>query len=199
MTEAVPAQLEVYTSRGLQVPWVTRWTSERRSEPYRFTPLGLEYPEPRDDDIWNSVLWQREGFSRGEGEPEWKEMHTGRQRQCMTGPCCQVCGRIIEGKVTWLLPVWEAKTFTRKGRITTTTPPTCAGCIEVARAACPHLSANDGGVAYDVRGYRPVAVFGEVVMHEQRHLGEVQLGTVQSRFVLGKQLIVEIYDWRKRR
>lgn len=191
---------EIITHRDLRVPWVARWTSEVRGYGYLATPTGVRYRDETPDDRDLGVLWQREGDSRGLGEPQWAQMHTGRQHMAMVGPCCQVCGRVIEGKLTWLLPIWESKP--RRGRLNTTTPPTCETCIPVARSLCPHLNAK-GAVAFDVSGYRPWGVFGEVYTGVGQHgkvLGDVQFAQPDRLpWVLAKQLIVEIYDFRKRR
>jgi hypothetical protein len=185
----------VIMHRGFQVPWVIRWTSERRQEGYRGTPVGVVYPhETPEDRVLDGYLWQREGDSRGVGEPEWTEVHSHRQLECMIGPRCQVCGRLIEGKVTWLHPIWSLRAETKKGRITTATPPTCRDCIPVAQSMCPHLQAR-GSTALEVTGYRPHAIFGEVWDGRQRFLGELPLE--RGLWVLGKQLVVEIYDFRK--
>lgn len=190
---------EIYHHRGLQVPWVTRWTSEVRDAPFRVIPgEGIRYADETPEDRQLGVLWLRQGVSPGLGEPQWKQVHTYRQRDAMTGPCCQVCGRLIEGRVTWLTPAWALKLETQRGRIKTSTPPTCEDCIETARRLCPHLHTHES-VVLDVRGYRQWAAFGDIAVPGAHGQGEIPLLDDRIKYVLGRQMVVEIYDFRKRR
>lgn len=193
----------VLTVRGLRVPWVTRWTSEVRNDGGTMTPTGVAYRDETPGERVLDVLWLRHNDSPGEGEPQWKTVHTYRQRDAMLGPCCQVCGRVIEGKVTWLMPLSMLAFETHKGRIKTSTPPTCEDCIEIAQSSCPHLG-DKGSVVLDVRHYRHWGVFGDAFLPSTagkalHTMIDVPFGDDRLKYVMAKQLVVEIFDWRKRR
>lgn len=195
---------EPLTYKGVQVPWVTRWSSEVREDGYELDiKEGVFYKDEREEDRVLGVLWMRQNNSPGEGIPEFAQVQTYRQRDSMLGPCCQVCGRIIEGKLTWLMPTWMFRAETRgKNRFRTATPPTCETCIPVARELCPHLNSNDN-LVLDVRGYRHWGVFGDLTLPHRgqvlRQQSEIPFLDENIRFVLGRQLVTEIFSYTKRK
>lgn len=164
--------------------------------------LVVDYHDTEPRDRIDDVLWMREGESRGEGEPEWAQVSTHRQRACMLDPRCQVCGVKIEStEVPWLLP---ASAMDRKSRfgVTTMTPPICETCIPIAMSSCPQLSRTKV-TALTVTAYRPWAYFADYVtirngrpFHGQ---GEIGWNTEDLGNIMARQVIVELYAFRKRR
>jgi len=209
---------------GLTKPWITPYAGERYEGRFGFDGQQIFYApgegEPRDDD---GILWQpslgrcqhpgcrmtvdqhdrwEAGHEIDLGEIWWKEMHTGRQRDAMRGPLCQVCGtNLSEAKpLLWLLPALELMVRKPNGRpFTTSTPPICATCVDVARQQCPNLKAN-APLLLQVQHYRPWGVFGDTVRTRpvQRLVqGDVQLGTEEIKRTMARHLVVEILDYRK--
>jgi hypothetical protein len=205
MTSETP---ELITRRGLIVPWVTRWTSEVRNPALQpsYNPgtggLALDFLDEQPSDRIDGVLWMREGNSRGEGEPEWKQVSSHRQRACMLDQRCQVCGMKIEDtEIPWLLPASAMDRKTRTG-LTTMTPPTCAACIPIAMRSCPQLGRTKVN-AVTVTAYRPWAYFADYVRLEQgrqRHgQGEIPWNSADLSPIMARQVIVELYAYRRRR
>jgi hypothetical protein len=153
------------THKGMQVPWVTRWTNEVSTDKVKTAlvdgELSLFYSdghEYRDD---HGVLWQREGIGRG-GEPQFAQVSAHRQRAAMRKGLCQVCGqRITDRPIRWLMAANQL-TPVRDGTALTFSPPTCSDCVDVALEACPHLRAHDR-IILRVLEYRIWGVFGDVV------------------------------------
>jgi len=155
------------TYKGLQVPWVTRWTGEipadRKIELYR-VPGGLRvsYPEATTEyrDRYG-VLWQQEGIRRG-GEPQFAQVSSHRQRAAMTKGLCQVCGdRIADKPIRWLMDPGQLR-HTDNDETLTVSPPTCSACVEIALKACPHLRTHDQVIVM-VLEYEIWGVWGDMV------------------------------------
>ncbi|WP_143659508.1 hypothetical protein [Streptomyces sp. MP131-18] len=107
---------------------------------------GLAYRDetPGDRD-GRSVLWARIGRAPGKGRPDFRALHSDRQRHTMLNKLCQVCGgqasRTAKG---WLFllqrpddmagsPDWPEGTLCTK-------PPVCRPCAALAVRHCPHLT-----------------------------------------------------------
>jgi hypothetical protein len=194
----------VATWRGMRVPWITRWTEERLSEPYWFDPArrrltyGDELPGERDS---YGLLWQREGIMRG-GEPEFSQVSTVRQRASMRHRRCQVCGLRIEGVIPWLLTDSIGVRMPDYEGLTTSSGPTCSTCVEVARELCPHVRLASS-IAH-VRAYRVVGASGEAAWIDSQGTMQrerfVNVDYERHREVLGrilaKQLSVEFTEYR---
>lgn len=154
------------TYKGLQVPWVTRWTDEvpsnikpdvilKDGEPIIQYADGVEF---RDE---HGVLWQREGIRRG-GEPQFAQVSAFRQRAAMRHRRCQVCGeRISDRPIRWLMDPRQL-THLRDGTALTFSPPTCSTCVDVALNACPHLR-NSDRLILSVLEYKVWGVWGDMV------------------------------------
>jgi hypothetical protein len=191
------------TYRGMRVPWVAQWTDELGKDPIQRwqygTSTGIAYADEKPEDRELGVLWMRTDTSRG-GTPQFAQLNVWRQRRCMIDGLCQVCGQSAEG--SWLIPRVEGRPNGRP--MTIATPPTCAPCIEEARKVCPHLRAHGQGTRLLVRNYRPLAVFGDLVTMLNSKVihtkGELLLSDpdVKTR-VLGRQLTVELWDYRRLR
>ena len=151
---------------GQIVPWVTRWTGEVIREPVQVEIRNgspwIFYADGQGNRDAFGVLWQREGETRG-GEPEFSQVSCYRQRTSMLSKLCQVCGCKIDvskGYIDWLVP--KTLLINTYGDLTTTSPPTCARCIKIALAACPHLKANDWAMAR-VAAYTVWGVHGDII------------------------------------
>lgn len=164
------------TFKGLQVPWVTRWTNEvpdgaKFDVIDELGGINLRYTdgiEFRDD---HGVLWQREGIGRG-GEPQFAHVSAHRQRAAMRQRRCQVCGhRISDQPIRWLMDPGQL-THLDDGTALTVSPPTCSSCVDVALNACPHLRSNDR-LILTVLEYRIWGVWGEVVRRVPGESGPV--------------------------
>lgn len=160
-----PAKLPQHLGRP--VPWVTKWTGETSTDPFTFAftsdgqpavayPDGIEF---RDE---HGYLWRREGSVR-RGEPQYRQVNAHRQRQCMRTPRCQVCGRKLpDGPIRWLMSK-NALSVSPQGVVTTINPPTCDGCVPLARQLCPHLS-KTGSDLLLVKRWRVYGVCGELIV-----------------------------------
>lgn len=193
------------------MPYAVRWTSEVLSPGPQLVPrldgpdgrMRLSFHDEVPEDRIDGVLFLREGDSPGVGEPMWADVHTHRQRRCQVEGRCQVCGQVIEGRVTpWILPYGQLASRVG-GTIVTDVAPTCGDCIAVALRHCPHLGRKPYRLI-DVRGYRVHSYFGDVVDHSgipgrpkhfqaDRRIGGY-LGNIMAR-----QTIVELWDHRMRR
>jgi hypothetical protein len=141
--------------RGRPVPYVTQWTGEMidpRDHTLRIDtwtgPAGtLVYDDGQvTDRDRHGVLWMRYGSAAGDGEPMWRWVHVGRQRQAMRQLRCQVCATPLDRERTpWLIPAAEWALITAGTQPqATSTPPCCEDCWDIARRACPHLARQDG-------------------------------------------------------
>jgi hypothetical protein len=83
--------------RGLPVPYAVAWSAEVSTVGdalmVRRDGSGLAYRDetPQDRDR-NGVLWARIGHAPGTGRPDYRSMHSQRQRHAMLHKLCQVCG-----------------------------------------------------------------------------------------------------------
>lgn len=188
------------TYRGLRVPWIAQWTGEVLNTPLRKwehgSDFGLQYADETPFDRELGALWMRTLTNRS-GEPQFAQINVVRQREAMLNGLCQVCGLPTRG--SWLTHEPEPRPNGRP--FTTSIPPTCHDCIKIARTICPHLSKRESRRLL-VRNYRPFAVYGDVlnrvgnkVIHTK---GEIRLAdTDKLHRVMGRQLTVELYDYRR--
>jgi hypothetical protein len=202
----------------MPVPWVTRWTEERTDAVFgiakvldRRTGQEVEmvvYPDeqPADRDE-RGVMWFREHNDKvGQGEPEWSQVASARQRRAMRGRC-QVCGiKLPNGRTTWLLPAIEVACLAAEGVLNkkgalTQTPPVCDSCAEIAPTICPALRQTGAGVA-KVSSYRVWGYGGETAWVEDGQLRRAQWEEIgvnddaNLRRMVAKQLLVTFDSWR---
>jgi len=165
------------SNRPRIVPYTTRWSSEHKLRvPVIHRPgrPGIAFAdEILTDRDRHGVLWERVPSCPGQGEPEFGNVHSGRQRRAMRNLLCQVCAgpadRDDRGTL-WLLPDYEGYHADWPGwpeNLATPEPPICQRCAHIATAACPAL--RKGHVALRVarptlsgiRGalYRPGPLF----------------------------------------
>lgn len=219
VTETDPAKLPQW--QGRPVPWATKWSGEEVPEPLlpdldSSGAVALGYRDGVENRDEYGYLWRREGIGRG-GEPQFKQLNGYRQKACMRTPRCHVCGvRLPKDRpIHWLLPPDGLTTTTWEGTtaVTLMSPPTCDGCVPLARRLCPHLRAH-GSSLLEVRDFRLWGVIGEAFMlefvadgprgPEIKLLDRVKDAVLQygveyeeagpKTFVV-RQQIVELLDW----
>ncbi len=201
--------MKAFDYKGIRVPWVTRWTSEVVpivNVRIKAVPVGRDWRigyEGPTESVVDDVLWLPENDSQGEGIPMFKDVHSHRQRQCMVEKRCQICGRIIEGPAFFIVP---APAFAQKERqnLITDVTPVCEADIETGLTQCPALNgqfANSRKVL-EVQEYRPHAVFGDVLsktgMGLRLRQGDVRLTSPDLNKVMARQMIVELWQFRRR-
>jgi hypothetical protein len=136
--------------RGSVVPYTTRWSAEH-TEPVtvieRFGRPGIGFSKERITDRDPlGVLWQRVVSQPGQGQPEFGQVHSGRQRRAMRELLCQICGSPADQNelgTLWLLPDYEGYRADWPGwpeRLATPEPPVCHPCAHTAVRLCPALS-----------------------------------------------------------
>ncbi|MFD4571733.1 hypothetical protein ACFWNK_10910 [Streptomyces sp. NPDC058417] len=164
---------------------------------FRRDRRGIAYADERSfDRDAHGVLWERTPSQPGRGAAQFGKVHSLRQRLCMTGLRCQICGapadRTPDG-VLWLidahpgelLPVGE----------TTAHPPVCRPCAHLSSRACPHLRSQQ--VALRVRRFRPSGVRGALYLPgptAPRLFDAQTLPLTDPRlpWLLGSQLLVHL-------
>jgi hypothetical protein len=150
---------------GRPVPWATKWTGEESTDPFTILPTAdgpmVTYPSgPVNRDEWG-YLWRREGIGR-RGEPQWKQLSAHRQKVSMRAPRCHVCGvKLPPGPIRWLLPKKAVSIGEGAVVANTISPPTCDGCIPLARWLCPHLGRHGADLLL-VKRWEVWGVIGEV-------------------------------------
>lgn len=100
--------------QGRPVPAITLWS-------------GKTVPVHRPGEGW---VWECECVP-GRGTPQLGSLCPARQRQLMTGRCCQMCGQPVTGEPFWITGT-ERDEWLRD-------PPFHATCGRYALAACPGL------------------------------------------------------------
>lgn len=126
------------------VPYLVRWTGE----PDLPMPVvrrgrggGIGYAdEQRYDRDGYQVLWSRVVSRPGRGRPRFGEVHSARQRQCMTAVRCHICGGGADRTDAGVLWIIDARPEDlHPVRELTVHPPVCRPCAHLSLAACPHL------------------------------------------------------------
>lgn len=201
MTE--PFQL-VY--KGLRVPWVTRWSGEVLEDHLTVMEiverdggpmLAFKSATAMDRDRQN-IMWARESVNaQGEGEAQFKMVHSGRHRVGMRMLRCQVCGRQIKDRpIPWLFVPSELEAVmagddSPDGR-PTSTMPTCEECWPVAESLCPHLKGG-GVVRTYVREVRPWGVGGDLFQLDGSYgRAQIPYGHPALRLAVAKQAMVTV-------
>lgn len=192
-------------ARDLPVPYAVPWTAETvsaRSLTVRSSGTGLAYRDevPRDRDR-HGVLWARMRTAPGQGRPNYRALHSARQRHAMLRMLCQVCGeRADRTSRGWLflLPRPEPTEDTAnwpEGTLSTK-PPVCRPCAVLALRHCPHLADP-----HPVRSRKPRVwgVFGGFVAPDtQGRLSPsptddyLSYGHPYAGWFLASQLVVEL-------
>jgi hypothetical protein len=209
--------------RGVPVPWIARWSAEVVTPKPAFsvwiTSQGAQvgFTDESPQDRIDGVLWMRERDLPGVGDPEFKVVHSHRQRAAQVEGRCQVCGRIItERPVPWLIPKILMQKGSR-GSIITDVAPTCEQCLNLARVTCPHLLSRPY-IIVDVKDWRPAGLFGDVVELARRipvpppdapfpmprdtmirHYQETKTLGGYLGNMMARQMVVELWNFTRRR
>lgn len=182
--------LPVY--HGLPVPWVVIWTAEQRADlQCGWTQQGLYAIGADQEHRFGMTLLAVPNTPLG--EPVFTETHSRRQRMCMLGPRCQVCGtRLPKGQpVPFILPhVADVQgLYDHEG--VTQTPPVCEACLDAAPLWCPHLRRNPPGVVWAVPV--PVRMDGDLATPRgMKRDVSVPLDDPMRKWVLGRQVVVRL-------
>ncbi|WP_053739170.1 hypothetical protein [Nocardia sp. NRRL S-836] len=206
-----------HTWRGRIVPYITVWTGEQIDLTTRriayLTDDGAEYVAVARTDVsavaaGSVLLERRDGFGLlwfsglnkpGVGEPLWAQVHALRQRECMVGRRCQVCGGTFpHGQaVTFLVP--EKDVPEDGSPFETLHPPVCDTCRPWALLQCPHLREQATFVWVTARAYRPTSVLADLYVRDRETLviGEelsvdLPLGHDMLRYAVVKQMRVAV-------
>ncbi|RKN45747.1 hypothetical protein [Streptomyces hoynatensis] len=146
----VPAgRVLTWGPKRLPVPYAAPWSGEevQTGSGLVLRPdgngIGYRDETPADRDR-HGVLWARMTDSPGSGRPNYRTMHIQRQRACMLGLLCQVCGGPADRDAKgWLFvlrqpPPHEDTPGWPEGLLCTK-PPVCRPCAHLAAHHCPHL------------------------------------------------------------
>ncbi|WP_053734257.1 hypothetical protein [Nocardia sp. NRRL S-836] len=206
------------TWRGLVVPYLTVWSGEQidlTKRPFAYLTgddgrerLSIAHTEGSALAADRVLLEQRDGFgllwfsglnNPGVGEPLWAQVHGLRQRECMVGRHCQVCGNPFPSgrPVTFLVP--EQDVPKDCGPFETPHPPVCDTCRPWSLMQCPHLREQATFVWVTARAYRPTSVLADLYIRDRQTLGisedlgvTLPLGHDLLRYAVVKQLLVTI-------
>jgi hypothetical protein len=155
---------------NLPVPYAAAWSGESPAVggalTVRADGAGLAYrDEVSLDRDRHGVLWARLDEAPGVGRPDFRLLHSLRQRRAMFGMLCQVCGapagRTSRG---WLFLLQRPAPGERAANwpegALSAKPPVCAPCARLALRHCPHLT---DPLAVRVRKPRVWGVFGGLI------------------------------------
>ncbi|MFI7154019.1 hypothetical protein ACIBO2_54670 [Nonomuraea sp. NPDC050022] len=192
--------LLLMTSTALRVPHVVAYSEETVSlaltvlvDAWALSGRRLSYIDPAASDWGLGVLWARQQSHRL-GRPQYDELHTLRQRECMLHRLCQVCAKPAldpdTGRLSW---VFHETVHAASGHLSK--PPTCLRCIPGARAACPRL--RQEAHVYTSPDYKPWGVKGIVFSSGCPARQDVPLTDHATlEFTLARALIVHVSDLR---
>lgn len=131
------------TKLPVPVPHIARWSGETERPSklmIRRDRRGIAYTDERTYDRAHGVLWTRTPSQPGRGKPEFGAVHSLRQRLCMTGLRCQICGAPADRNNDGTLWLVDAATDELVPHAEQTThPPVCLPCAQLSVRACPHL------------------------------------------------------------
>jgi hypothetical protein len=176
--------------RGMVVPYITAWSSERGipsmviTRPWSSIGYLDETAEDRDE---RGVLWRRVRSNPGLGRPRFGDIHTPRQRHAMRHLLCQVCAGPAdrtEAGVLWLLKDHRGDWPGWPNGMGVSEPPVCLSCAQLARDSCPALR-RTGHVAIRVARCPVDGVYG--VLYRP---GRVYPTTIST----GQQIVIPFDD-----
>ncbi|SDB96830.1 hypothetical protein F610DRAFT_00773 [Streptomyces sp. LaPpAH-199] len=113
--------------------------------------IAYVVPRPGDRDAHGN-LWGRMERVPG-GRVLFGEMDPERQRECMEGLLCQICGQPAEREGGTLFFEWQRPGAPplRLDRIKTDMPPLCPPCVPLSLRHCPFLRRGESAVLLRVR------------------------------------------------
>jgi len=187
------------------VPYIAPWTRETVIEPQVLIDpdAGFTYEDalPTDRDAFGA-LWRRQSIVSGDrGNPRLGDVHSRRQRRCMTRLLCQVCAgpasRTSEG-VLFLDQDHREDWSTWPETLGTVHPPVCLPCAAESVRRCRHLIKS--WVAIRARTPVPWGVYGiKYSLGPDRRLQadgkvEMEYGDPLMGWVVASQMIVRLDD-----
>ncbi|MDT0305806.1 hypothetical protein RM780_02355 [Streptomyces sp. DSM 44917] len=186
---------------GLPVPYAAAWSAEKRALPVaraltvRPGGAGLAYRDERPGDRdRHGVLWARMAEAPGEGRPDFRALHSVRQREAMLRRLCQVCGGPAERTSRGWLFLMQRPEGEPEGMLTTK-PPVCRPCAGLAARHCPRLT---DPVAVHCRKPRVWGVFGGFLApapggrFASSEDGHIPYGDPAAPWFLASQLVIEL-------
>lgn len=159
--------------------------------------LGYADENPNDRDE-RGVLWSRELYCPGVGEPLYDKVHTLRQRVAMRVLLCQVCGGPADHDARgtlWLLRDERGEGLDWPENYQSAQPPLCLRCARVSVRFCPWLKSYVAVRAHSrlfgVSGliYQPTNLFPKVAGH-----GTFGYHHPLRKWVQASQLIRTLHD-----
>ncbi|QNP70219.1 hypothetical protein IAG44_12675 [Streptomyces roseirectus] len=98
---------------------------------------------PGDRDL-QDVLWARCPQRRGPdglptGDPQWRDVHPARQRECMQRLLCQVCAQPARTPKGFVFLIAPGELKPGETTLLTAQPPVCRRHTRTAAALCPYL------------------------------------------------------------
>ncbi|MGW0576487.1 hypothetical protein ACWD25_11060 [Streptomyces sp. NPDC002920] len=132
--------------RGMRVPYLTSWTGEAVRQPAVIEiegrgGKGIGFRnEDSVTDRRDEALWVRAAIAPGRGQPDFRRVHTLRQKRAIEHSLCQVCGTTVLGTRTdertlhllgGAAPITEGET--------TAAPPVHPLCAVESIENCPPL------------------------------------------------------------
>lgn len=187
------------------IPFVARWSGEHDSPMpivLRRGARGIAYADERSydrDDL--GILWTRTPSQPGRDKPQLGNVHGLRQRLCMTGLRCQVCGGpadLTSDGVLWLIDANPSDLLPRGVAELTAHPPVCRPCAHQSVRLCPHL--RDKYVALRVRSFAAYGVSGALYCRNFTEpllygAGTVALGDPLLPWIRASQLVMSLNDF----
>ncbi|HEX4700965.1 MAG TPA: hypothetical protein VH352_02450 [Pseudonocardiaceae bacterium] len=185
------------------VPYITAWSAEE-TLPTRVigdSRSGIAFADEmvidRDD---HDVLWSRMTSCPGAGRPEFKRVHSLRQRRAMRRLLCQICAKPADRSdlgVLWLLKDHREDWEDWPEGMANTYPPVCLACARLSVRLCPTL--RRGHVAVRAHRFPYTGVYG--LLHQPGYPDPIPVNaaTVGYRdpaiaWTLAVQLVRSLHD-----
>ncbi|MFM9447011.1 hypothetical protein [Streptomyces acidiscabies] len=159
---------------------------------------------PGDRDLYD-VLWARCPQKRGPdglptGDPQWRDVHPARQRECMQRLLCQVCAQPARTKRGFAFLVAPGELRPHETTLLTTQPPVCRRHIRTAAALCPYL--RDDPTVLLVPAPRLHGVVGALYEHTSHRvrpapadIGSLPYGHPCLRWYLASQMVRRLHSF----
>jgi len=188
---------------ALLVPYIAAWSREVELDPQVLVDPGagfrFEGEVPGDRDRFGALYRRQAIISGDRGVAQLANVHSRRQRRCMTRMLCQVCGgppsTTSEGML-FLDQDHRQDWSNWPEQLGTVHPPLCLPCAEESVSRCRHLRGSHVGIR--VRDAQPWGVYGlQFCVGPDKRLQEVgkvemEYGDPGLGWVLASQMIVTL-------
>ena len=205
--------------KGLPVPWIAWWSGEGNTPPYddmawAVDDTGQQHMAYSTTEVYNHPLGWRPAFNaqrddlgllwfklmpdrQDTGTPGFAALHAERQRDCMIGRRCQVCGQHFGPAPTTFLVAAEAMRVPGSA-FYTMTAPTCTTCIPVAMRTCPEQRKVPRSIVTAHR-YEPTYVLCDIYTPTGKQSTErLALDDPKLSRALVKQIGIRIHEYDER-